>query len=193
MTKYEDEFFTQMVEAVENNELEFVREQLEADPELIHYHSGVDGFLDAAVDCGHMEMVTMLLDMGCDVNKKGSLGTPLCTAIVSDNPEMVHLLLENGAKILSEERHVLAPVTSQAKNSLAIVKILEQYGADFDEVFENEQNGEAINALFMAALFSHEDVEEYLKAKGCQFPEQREPPERVGIADLIRRAFGKKN
>lgn len=192
MTQYEDEFLTRMVEAVENNELDFVREELEADPDLIHYNEGIGGFLDSAVDSGHMEMARMLLELGCDVNEKCDLGTPLGTAITADDPEMVRLLLENGAQILSEERHVLSPVTSQAKNSLAIVRILEEYGADFNEVFVNEQNGENINALFMAALFRHEDVEEYLKAKGCQFPEQREPPERVGIADLIRRAFSRK-
>ncbi len=188
MTKYDEEFLTKMTEAVESNNISFVRQQLESDRDLIHYNEGVGGWLDAAVDSGHREMTIMLIEMGCDVNEKCDLGTPLGTAISSDRPDMVQLLLEHGAKISSDERHVLTCVTSRMNHSLEMVKLLEHHGADLHEVFFNEHNGDNINALMMAELFGHSDVEAYLRAKGCVLPEQ---PERPSIGKRLKRFFGK--
>ena len=189
MKNYDEEFLTEMTEAVENNNISFVRQQLESDRDLVHYNEGVGGWLDTAVDSGHREMAVMLIAIGCDVNEKCDLGTPLGTAISSDRPDMVQLLLDHGAKISSEEQHVLTCVTSGMNHSLEIVKILEQHGADFNEVFFNEQNGDNINALLMAGLFGHEDVEDHLRSKGCVLPEQ---PERPSFGKRVKRFFGKK-
>lgn len=60
----------------------------------------IDGRLIAACEKGQTKEVERLLSQGANINAKGGdSGTPLFAAVVWNHPEMVRLLLENGAKL----------------------------------------------------------------------------------------------
>jgi ankyrin repeat protein len=88
----------------------------------------------AAADKGHMEMVTILVK-SVNVNYCGHMGTPLHTATVKGNEEMVRLLLEHGAEVNSSGSadHGGCPLYEASRHGyLTIVGVLIENAAKID-------------------------------------------------------------
>jgi ankyrin repeat protein len=94
--------------------------------------------LQLAVAKGDLDLVTLLVQKGADVNKKFENDmTVLHAASMSNFDEIAEFLIQNGANIdvkatlnVSDEKLVGATPLSFAVNSLNLMKMFIQYGAD---------------------------------------------------------------
>jgi ankyrin repeat protein len=84
--------------------------------------------LNLAVHINNYTLVNMLIKYGADVNRKGMGGlTSLAVAVTRDLPniEMVHLLLNNGANVISHNNNGKSIIKlAQRKNHVEIIPIL---------------------------------------------------------------------
>jgi ankyrin repeat protein len=161
-----------IAEAIRGGDVETTRRLLAERPGFIHRYHEARSWLQVAAYHGRLPMIHLLISLGCDVNAADQVGdpwTPLDTAISEDNPGLVRVLLENGAKV-NRDREVIMAVAGNKKHSLEMVRLLEQYGADLHRVFMNEVTGEPMNALSTALDWETQDVVAYLKSKGAQVP-----------------------
>lgn len=158
--------------AIESGDLEIVRQTLAGRPDLMQAYAG--RWLGLAVYLRNVDAVKTLIELGCNVNAERQLGAvtliPLDTAISTENPEMVRLLLSHGANA-RHNRLVISAVIAE-KHSLEFVQLLEQAGADLHQVFVNEYTDQWMNALSTAIDWQRKDVEKYLRSQGCTLPEQ---------------------
>jgi cytochrome c len=162
------------IETVDSGNVAEARRLLGQHPDLLHTDFGGYTPLHAASADGHLDLVKLFIELGSDVNAEedfGNRGTPLEYALKNDNPELVRLLLEHGANP-NHGRTVFRAMTGDKKNSLEIVKLLEQHGADLHQVFVNEltEKKEPMNALSLAIACGKEDVAQYLKSRGAVLP-----------------------
>lgn len=100
--------------------------------------SGPEGSpLTVAISQEHAEIVRLLLDMGADVNAAGesSFRQPLRAAIVNGDKELVHELLEKGAKA-----HHFSVFDAHSLGNQSIIRLLREYGVD-DTQEDTSQNG----------------------------------------------------
>lgn len=145
------------------------RNLLVAHPELISKPASFPWLWEAA-HAGNIDVVKMLLDVGCDPNDAGNKSVrsaPLSTAIGKDNPQMAQMLLESGADP-NADRNVIGAVTGNKKQSLKLIQLLERFGADLNRQFP--MGDKQINALSMAKVYGKQDVVEYLLSKGATMP-----------------------
>jgi len=165
----------ELIEAVESSDLDRMKSLLLQHPEFVHHDYGMGTWLHFAAREKSVAMIEMLIGLGCDPNAEidnSSRDTPLFCAIAKDDPATVEALLKHGADANKEHQgHVLTAVTGSKKNSLTMIKLLEQYGADLHRVFPFD-GGRKVNALSMAMDWGKEDVAEYLRSKGCVLPEE---------------------
>jgi ankyrin repeat protein len=70
----------------------------EASPDAIARATSLRTPLNLAVENGHKEAASLLIDAGADVNAGGEWYSPLYSAILFGDGELVELLLENGAR-----------------------------------------------------------------------------------------------
>lgn len=128
----------------------------------------------AACRRGHIDVVKLLIEAGVDVNAEEEFpprGTPLEYALKNDNPELVRLLLEQGANP-NHGREVFRALTGNKKNSVEVIKLLEKHGADLHRLFVNESSKEkeSMNALSVAIAWGKEDAARYLRSRGAVLP-----------------------
>jgi ankyrin repeat protein len=71
----------------------------ESDPDAIARATSIRTPLNLAVENGHMGIATFLIEAGADVNDGGEWYSPLYSAILFGNEELVELLLERGARV----------------------------------------------------------------------------------------------
>lgn len=69
------------------------------DPEAIASVTNLRSPLNLAVENGHVEIATLLITAGADVNAHGEWYSPLHSAILYGDAAVVELLLENGARV----------------------------------------------------------------------------------------------
>ncbi|KAJ8877971.1 hypothetical protein PR048_022434 [Dryococelus australis] len=92
-----------------------------------------DGILHGAARSGHVYMAAALLDLGADIDARGSMGrsTPLIWATYSDHPETVRLLTERGAALNATNNEGNTALHIAARDGfLVTVKILVEAGAN---------------------------------------------------------------
>lgn len=158
--------------AIESGDVEKVREILSRRPDFITHKTDSGNWLHVATHETSLDMINLLVSLGCDVDAQVDdtiTDTPLQYSITRDNPEFVEVLLNAGADP-NNGRHVIMAVTGNKKNSLKIMKLLVEHGADIHRVFKHETANAMINALFMADAFGKEDVVEYLRSLGAVQP-----------------------
>ena len=160
-----------ILEAVEDGDVATARSLLEDNPHLLNADAGGGGWLHAGVD--YPEMLTMLLELGCNPEMTWSLGkheiTPAMTAIGEDRPESLEILLRHGAR-RPPNKELLTAVVGDKRHSLELIRLLHQYGADLHEVFVIEATGKRENVLSFAIAFHRDDVVAYLESQGCVRP-----------------------
>jgi Suppressor of fused protein (SUFU)/Ankyrin repeats (3 copies) len=147
------------------------RRLLTQNPQFVRGTHSHESWVSTAVPRQNVELMKLLLDLGCDVNADEdyqSQMTALGSALQKDNLEIIKMLLEHGANP-NRHREVISAIVSK-KHSLEKVKLLDQYGADFHREFMNELAKEPMNALSTAIDSGKTDVADYLRAKGCVLP-----------------------
>jgi ankyrin repeat protein len=89
--------------------------------------------LPLAARSGSVSVVSLLLDRGADIESGGGdldLNTPLYLAVLGHHPEVVHLLLESGAKTEAVSRSGQTPLADAIQqNKVHCVSLLLEYGA----------------------------------------------------------------
>jgi len=131
--------------------------------------TGLTALYKACVD-GSLDIATVLLDAGADVNLKSTQGyTPLYAAVQSKHKPVVEYLLSKGASI--DEKLGPLGLTAFYKasidGSLDIAKVLVDAGADI-----NMKSTEGYTPLFVAVQNKHKPVVEYLISKGARIDEK---------------------
>lgn len=79
-----------------------------------------------SINAGHLEIPRELVKAGCNVNLGSSFGYPLSAAITKCRPEMVELLLKNGAHVqqkLNEQRQVFLKGSDYLNLALIVLHI----------------------------------------------------------------------
>jgi ankyrin repeat protein len=172
----EKEIEKRIRDAVDANDAPRVRKLLEQHPEFLnHYYNNALTFLIIACQAQHQEVVQVLLDLGCEVDKgkrRNPEETPLFCALGRDNPQIARLLLQRGANP-NGNGHVITAIVGPKKHSLELVKLLEKHGADLHAVDVNDFSGKPMNALTSAIDWGKQDVADYLESKGCVLPGEK--------------------
>lgn len=109
-----------------------VREQLQSNPNAFNIINS-DGFSPLLLACyrGNIEVAKLLIETGCDINQKSSMGTPLMAAVVKGNTTMVqYLLLKNANVNLTDENGTTALMYAVMFKNKEIVTLLLQKNAD---------------------------------------------------------------
>ncbi|KAF8451222.1 hypothetical protein BGX38DRAFT_1269487 [Terfezia claveryi] len=131
----------ELVAATELNPSSAPPDQLPPEPSLdvdlvIHSGGRYGTALCTAATWGKLEMVTLLLDRGADINltSGGTYGTALCAAAAWGKLEMVTLLLDRGADInlTSDGEFGTALCAAAAIGELIIATLLLDRGADIN-------------------------------------------------------------
>lgn len=88
--------------------------------------------LHMAVARGNVDIVTVLLDAGADIEAKGTNGAhPLHLAALADRPEVARLLIAHGAQLESRDNNGMTPLLIAASNGkLGVTQVLLDAGAD---------------------------------------------------------------
>ena len=164
--------------AIEQGCVEDVHGLLTEHPELID-HRKPRTWLRLALACRNSVMVRTLVEIGCNVNlcNAGDKVAPLQQAITNDDVAIARLLLEHGADP-SAWRYVIHAVTGNKRNSLELIKLLEEHGADLHQLFPFYDTDKKINALSMAQMWEKQDVVDYLLSKGACIPPEEEQANR---------------
>jgi uncharacterized protein len=170
-------------DAIRAGRIECVRALFLEHPEMVTV-SDPFAWLGIAAHQGNRDMVQALLEIGCDVNDGGKLPSmrirALSTAVDRDEPEIVRLLLENGANP-NLNRCVIGAVVGGKQNSVQLLQLLEQHGADMHRLFPLGESDKMINALSMATAYGNQPAIDYLLSKGATMPP---PPEATGPQSL---------
>jgi len=164
-------------DAIQAGNMEAVRGLFSRYPEMAHFRYCGQSWLHAAVQFQKIEIARLLIDLGCDVrseNDSGNRLTPLDNAIFRDNPDLVRLLLTHGANP-NHSREVISAIVGMKRNSLKMIQLLAEHGADLHRVFENEQSHQPMNALSEAIAWGKQDVVDFLRSQGAVLPEQQPP------------------
>lgn len=171
-----------LLEAVQNGETEKVEEYLNECPKDISFRdeNGRE-LLSWAAQLGHLEIAKILIEKGATINAIENDAyrkeTPLHNAIDEVHPEIVDVLLRNGADITLEDAdgrnaiHILANIKATGqwdKNAEIILKLLLDHGADIDSV------------PLAAAFGSLQDVKDIVE-KGGDISERIEHCEKTAL------------
>lgn len=159
---------------LENGDLAGIRKAAKDDPDLIArgWRDGTVPWVKSAMLFGtYTETVPLLLELDADINatNKGRENEDaILSALAGSRYEELKFLLEHGA--IPNKQHVVWSAVTGLKDQLAMVKLVEQYGADIHEVDEGGFSGRFANPLSLAKDYGHEDVVEYLESRGCVMP-----------------------
>ncbi|GHG37960.1 ankyrin repeat domain-containing protein [Streptomyces zaomyceticus] len=127
--------------------------------------------LETAVDAGHAEVVSVLLDAGADPHQyTGEYEelTPLCQAVSWGHTDVMRLLLAAGAATGIQSRHahllplVIAATTTATEDRAPLIDVLLEFGADLED---RSMRGET--ALEWVAGTPDPDTVRHLLARGA--------------------------
>ena len=123
-----------------------------------------------AISKNHKEIVQLLINYGADMNEHIShlsnhwpTLTPLYMASFKGLPDIVQILIENGACVDGRIRNLETPlIGATCKNHIDICKILLLYGADVSASDEVNKT-----ALYIATYYGHERIVKLLIENGA--------------------------
>lgn len=111
---------------------------------------------------GHIDMITILLDAGANINKKTIYGSsPLCLACFNGHLAITRELVRRGADIHYQDTAGYTPLHYAVTNgNLSIVNLLLEKGARFDS-----------SVMLSAIKANKASMIKYLHKRGCPIPE----------------------
>ena len=116
---------------------------------------------------GNTANVKLLLDRGADIRLRAKTkfrNTPLLVAMLTGHIDTVRLLLDRGADVLDRQHEGTAALHEAAlMGDLDLVKLLVDRGAEIGSRMDNGNT-----PLDMAIRGKHEEVAEFLRAKGVR-------------------------
>jgi ankyrin repeat protein len=142
--------------------VEQVKEVLKTNPNAFKTVNS-DGFSPLTLACykGNNEVAKLLIENGCDINQKSSMGTPLMAAVVKGNIEIVSLLLKKNAEVnVTDNNGTTALLYATMFKNKEIVSLLIKANANPD-LKDNRGN----SALDYAILSNDDKLIEILKTK----------------------------
>jgi ankyrin repeat protein len=120
---------------------------------------------------GLLDIATVLVDAGADVNLKSTEGfAPIISAVQGNHKPVVDYLLTKGARINEKNGpNGITPLyLACSLGSLDIVKVLVDAGADV-----NQKSTQGYTSLFLAVKEKHKPVVDYLLSKGARINEKK--------------------
>ncbi|KAL7932702.1 ankyrin repeat-containing domain protein [Trichoderma chlorosporum] len=131
----------------------------------VNLQSGHGSALQSACQWGHTDIVRLLLDVGADVNALGrKIGSGTATALLTacsfarSNDEIVHLLLDHGAKMdvpgTTSGPVLHAAASSDGIKDTSVLLRLLKLGADINQI--DERRGTALHCVLQARFESRE-------------------------------------
>jgi ankyrin repeat protein len=156
---YEGPDGTALQAAVTHNQIEIVKLLVEHDADVNRRRdedtkTAVHNAISLKSD---MTIARYLVEKGADVNLRTSLSSPLFSACLNNNADMVRLLLEKGANVNDVFDGIWTPLHG-AYNSAVVTRLLLEAGALVDRVLEKSGR----SPLFLAAEWGQTDVVEVL-------------------------------
>lgn len=145
---------------------------LNSNPHMIRHDYGQGTWLHLAARRGNLEITDMLLQLGCDATQYAVdrlYGSALSDAIAGGSEPITRRLLENGADP-NVDNVIVDAIVGPKPNSLELVKLLTQYGADIHKEYVHESLQQIMNPLSNAIAWGKKDVAEYLKSLGARVP-----------------------
>ncbi len=133
---------------VDQNKVEETQRLLAVHPHAFRRGYGGQQWVQIAASRANMAMLKVLLDQGRGVNSE------------EDDESRFTALYDA----------VIAAITSNNKNCLEIIKLLEEHGADLYRVVENEQTKQPMNPLSVSIAYGKDDVAAYLRSQNAALP-----------------------
>ncbi|KAF7533614.1 hypothetical protein G7054_g6916 [Neopestalotiopsis clavispora] len=121
-----------------------------------------EGPIAISVIYRHESVVTLLINMGLNLEVECKLGSPLRCAALMGHERIMLKLIELGANVNGHGQHGTALQAASMKGHLGIVKLLLQNGAEINH--ENIIHG---TSLQIAAFYGHRDIVETLLDAGA--------------------------
>lgn len=152
-----------MYKAVNGNNVDQVISLINEDPQLIFTIIMSQTFLHVAAQKNSHDVMKVLIENGLDVNatKVERLETALDVACSFKAVECVKLLLENGANVDGGNKSCTALTSAIISGNLEIVKMLLEYGADTNVIFNNYNK--PMNLMEVAETRGHTEIIDCLK------------------------------
>lgn len=167
-----------IVDAIFNGDPDFVRAQVAARPELCRGVYLGKTLLHHAARSPNSQVIRVLIAGGSDVDgdvEENGTDTPLCVAAASKYPDNVRVLLEAGADPNIGEPIVEVIAGDHQPDPVAVIRLLEQHGADIHAVYPYGSKKSPMNALLLAESFGMDDVVAYLRSRGARPPAEYPP------------------
>ena len=154
--------------AVENGQIELVKELLDKGADIQQRTAYDQTLLMLAISAEQLELTRFLINKGIDPNVHNKYNSALSLAIDYEQPEIVELLLKNGATISYAEEHDEETMFSLAVEggNPKIVKLLHAHGADI-----NQLTYDGDTALEAALEQGHDDLAIWLIEQGIEIDE----------------------
>lgn len=165
-----------MSEAFDEDDIQEFSRLLKQHPEYIRdFEDGTDWWMWMAAMDGKLPFLKLVVDLGLDVDESKDIpdpDNPFCTfegpilqAASNGHLEIVHWLLEKGAKInytVNGKVRCLPLLDAACKGHLEVVKLLVEHGADLNFEF----NGHT--PVSQAEGYGHPEVAGYLRSVGAR-------------------------
>ncbi len=152
-----------LIKAIKAGDLEKLHQLILRDKSRIKEASGTR-LLSEAVEENNLEIVSLLLELGAEVNDEDRVfydnETPLAIAASKGNLEMVKLLIDVGAIVnipLKDPEYWTPLMCAVSSENLDVVKFLIETGADVNEIRDGGNF-----ALRMAAQCDSQEIFNYL-------------------------------
>jgi ankyrin repeat protein len=156
--------------AMRNSDLSAIRAIISANPSITHDSAvAAPSWLHYACKKSSKEIIDYLISVGMNINlqKRPGDDVPLTYAIDGSRPEIVEHLLKLGADP-NLDRTLIAAVNLD-DNSLKIIELLVEYGADVNKCFPfGDDDGPLMSPLEWAIDSEKEDIVSFLKSKGAK-------------------------
>lgn len=160
-----------ILSSIKENNIELVNEQL-AKVEDLNFGKRLSP-LGQAIKNQNLELITLLLDNGADINYFGKqLNSHLMQAILLKNDDIIDLILKQSPDLEVASRSVpfRTPIMqSAADGNLALTKRLFEAGAKLDskDIYQDEP-------LAFAAAYGTGEVVEFMISKGAKINHQNQ-------------------
>ena len=147
-----------------NDDIDSVKAFLASAPEIDIGRGNAHGLtpLMAAVNNGFLELASILIAEGADVDAKAASGhSALLIAIAKQSVPMANLLLNNGSDVDVSDDSGLTPLM-YAIDDVELVKLLLDNDADV-----NLQDNDGRTALTLASEYENDEIVELLRTAGA--------------------------